>query len=49
MMASGVFHMTDERGCHGDGANEVVNRGVGQADGRESHARERETTRRPTL
>lgn len=24
MMSSGVFQMTDECGCHGDGANEVA-------------------------
>lgn len=35
-MASGVFQMTDERGCHGDGVNEAVIWGVGLADGRES-------------
>lgn len=35
----GVFQMTDECGCHGDGANEAVIWGVEQADGRESLTR----------
>lgn len=41
--ASGVFQMMDECGCHGDGANEAVIWGAGQADGRESHTERNDT------
>lgn len=38
--------MTDECGCHGDGANEAVIWGVEQADGRESLTRTHTHTQR---
>lgn len=50
-MASGASQMTDERGCHGDGANEEVICGTGAwQDDRESYKQERgRTIQRATL
>lgn len=37
-IAPGALQMTDETGCHDNGANEVMIEDVRQADGYKSHA-----------